>query len=45
MHVALVKVRGKDLDVAASTVYLLLVLDRELDYKRLSLVAKGLKTS
>lgn len=43
MHVALVKVRGKDLDVATSAVYLLLVLDGELNYKCLSLIAKGLK--
>lgn len=43
VHVALVKVSGKDLDIAASAVYLLLVLDGELDYQGLSLVAKGLK--
>lgn len=43
MHVALVEVSGEDLDVAASTVDLLLVLDGELNYKWLPLVAKGLK--
>lgn len=43
MHGALVQVRGEDLDVAASTVDLLLVLDGELDDQGLSLVAEGLK--
>lgn len=43
MHVALVEVRGEDLDVAASTVNLLLVLDSELNDQGISLVAKGLK--
>lgn len=43
MHVALVEVRGEDLDVATSAVYLLLVLDGELDYQGFSLIAKGLK--
>lgn len=43
MHVALIEVRGEDLDVAASAVNLLLVLDSELNDHRFSLVAKGLK--
>lgn len=43
MHVALVEVRGENLDVAASTVDLLLMLDGELDDQGLSLVTKGVK--
>lgn len=43
MHVALVEVRGEDLDVAASAVDLLLVLDGELDDQGRSLVAERLK--
>lgn len=43
MHVALVEVGGEDLDVTASAVDLLLVLDGELDDQGLSLVAEGLK--
>lgn len=43
MHVVLVNIRWEDLDIAASTVDLLLMLDGELDDKRLSLIAKGLK--
>lgn len=43
MHVALVKVGGEDLDVAASAVNLLLVLDSELDDQGFSLIAKRLK--
>lgn len=45
MHVALVEVRGEDLDVAASAVDLLLVFDGELDDQGLPLVAKGLESS
>lgn len=45
MHVALVEVRGEDLDVAASAVNLLLVLDSELNDQGFSLVAKGVKAS
>lgn len=43
MHVALVEVRGEDLDVAASAVDLLLMLDGVLDDHGLAFVAKGLK--
>lgn len=43
MHVALIEVRGEDLDVAAPAVNLLLVLDSELNDQGFSLVAKGLK--
>lgn len=45
MHGALVLVRGKDLNVAASTVDLLLVLDGELDDQGLPLVTEGLEAS
>lgn len=40
MHVTLVQVGGEDLDVASSTVDLLLVLDGELDDQRLPIVAE-----
>lgn len=43
MHVALVQVRGEDLDVAAPAVDLLLVLDGELNDQGLSLVTEGVK--
>lgn len=43
MHVILVEVRGEDLDVTASAVDLLLVLDGELDDQRLPLVAERIK--
>lgn len=43
MHVALVEVRGEDLDIATSAVNLLFVLDGELDDQGFSLIAKGLK--
>lgn len=43
VHVALVQVRGEDLDVAASAVDLLLVLDGELDDQGLPLVTEGVK--
>lgn len=43
MHVALVQVRGEDLDVAASAVDLLLVLDGELNDQGLSLITEGVK--
>lgn len=43
MHFALVQVGGEDLDVASSTVNLLLVLDGELDDQCLPLVAEGRK--
>lgn len=43
MHVFLVKVRRKDLDVAASTVNLLLMLDSELDDQGFSLITERLK--
>jgi len=39
MHVILLKAAVKDLDVATTTVNVLLVLDSELDDKRLVLVA------
>lgn len=43
MHVTLVKLIGEELDVTTSTVYLLLMLDSELDDQGLSLIAKWLK--
>ena len=43
VQITLVDIRGEDLDVATSTVNLLLMLDSELNDQGLSLIAKGLK--
>lgn len=45
MHGGLVKVRGEDLDIAPSTVNLLLMLDGKLDDEGLSLIAERIKAS
>lgn len=42
VHILLVKITGEELDVASTTVDLLLVLDSELDYKGLSLIRERL---
>lgn len=44
MHLALVKVRGEDLDITTSTINLLVMLDSELYNQGFALIAKGLKT-
>lgn len=44
MHVLLVEVRGKQLNVASTTVDALLVFHSELDDQRLALVAEVIKT-
>lgn len=43
VHGGLVKVRREDLDIAASAVNLLLMLDGKLDDQGLSLIAEGIK--
>lgn len=45
MHISLIQVRRENLDVSATTVNLLLMLDRKLNYQGLSLIAERIKTS